>query len=227
MPERPARNKFSSLMGPIVSYRENKVLRVRHLLLIVPHQGRVWLLQEVTDFVVRQETFLSGVASGLSSSDNLWSNVKAVRIRQGERPSVDRHADQHLLLLTTSEEFFFFVIDTLVISSGNTKRGSITVLLTSCLTGLQSGVWLLTIFVFICKTDKSKPVKQEVDSTVILHPLVFPDFCINIRAFGTINQYWTGLFCQLLCWKLEPLDWAVCSKVRPLDCLSVCQKKFR
>ncbi len=39
------------------------------------------------------------------------------------------------------------------ISPGNTKGGSITVLLTSCLTGLESAVWQLTIFVFICKTD--------------------------------------------------------------------------
>ena len=29
-------------------------------------------------------------------------------------------------------------------------------------------------FCFICKTDYSKPVKQEVDGTVILPPLVFP-----------------------------------------------------
>jgi hypothetical protein len=49
-----------------------------------------------------------------------------------------------------------------------------TVLLTSCLTGLESAVWQLTIFVFICKTDKSKPVKQEVNGTVILPPLAFP-----------------------------------------------------
>jgi hypothetical protein len=34
--------------------------------------------------------------------------------------------------------------------AGNTKGGSITVLLTSCLTGLESAVWQLTIFVFIC-----------------------------------------------------------------------------
>ncbi len=40
---------------------------------------------------------------------------------------------------------------------GNTKGGSITVLLTSCLTGLESAVWKLTIFVFICKIDLSKP----------------------------------------------------------------------
>jgi hypothetical protein len=37
--------------------------------------------------------------------------------------------------------------------SGNTKGGSINVSLTSCLTGLESAVWQLTIFVFICETD--------------------------------------------------------------------------
>jgi hypothetical protein len=37
--------------------------------------------------------------------------------------------------------------------AGNTKGGSITVALTSCLTGLESVVQQLTIFVFICKTD--------------------------------------------------------------------------
>jgi hypothetical protein len=35
----------------------------------------------------------------------------------------------------------------------NTKGGSITVLLTSCLTGLESAVWQLKNFVFISKTD--------------------------------------------------------------------------
>jgi len=37
--------------------------------------------------------------------------------------------------------------------AGNTKGESITVPLTSCLTGLESAVSQLTIFVFICKTD--------------------------------------------------------------------------
>jgi hypothetical protein len=58
--------------------------------------------------------------------------------------------------------------------TGNTKGGSITVPLTSCLTGSESAVWQLTIFVFICKTDQSKPVKQEVNSTVMLPHLVYP-----------------------------------------------------
>jgi hypothetical protein len=42
------------------------------------------------------------------------------------------------------------------------------------ITGLESAVGELTMFVFICKTDKSKPVKQEVNGTVIVPPLVFP-----------------------------------------------------
>ncbi len=58
--------------------------------------------------------------------------------------------------------------------AGNTKRGSITVPLTSYLTGLESAVRLLTIIVLICKTDLSKLVKQEINGTVILPPLVFP-----------------------------------------------------
>ncbi len=57
---------------------------------------------------------------------------------------------------------------------GNTKGGCITVPLTSCLTGLESAVCQLTIFVLICKTELSKPVKQEVNGTVIFPPLVFP-----------------------------------------------------
>ncbi len=50
------------------------------------------------------------------------------------------------------------------------KGGSITVPLTSCLTGLELYVRQQTIFVFICKTDQSKPVKQEVNGTLILPP---------------------------------------------------------
>ncbi len=59
-------------------------------------------------------------------------------------------------------------------SQGLLKGVSIIVPLTSCLTGLEQAVRQLTIFVFICKTDSSKPVKQEVNGTLILPPLVFP-----------------------------------------------------
>jgi hypothetical protein len=58
--------------------------------------------------------------------------------------------------------------------AGNTKGGSITVLLTSCLTGLDLSVLQLKTKNVNCDTADSKPVKQEVNGTVILPPLVFP-----------------------------------------------------
>jgi hypothetical protein len=58
--------------------------------------------------------------------------------------------------------------------SGNTKGGSITVLLTSCLTGLNRSVLQIKTKIVSCHTADSKPVKQEVNGKVILPPLVFP-----------------------------------------------------
>jgi len=87
--------------------------------------------------------------------------------------------------------------------TGNTKEGRISVLLTSCLTGLESAVWLLTLFVFICKTDQSKPVKQEVNGTVIptFHErwgqltTVTHSFC-KLDHFSAMEKilynYWSG-----------------------------------
>ncbi len=57
---------------------------------------------------------------------------------------------------------------------GNTKKGSITVPLTSCLTGLDQSVLQIKTKIVICHRDDSKPVKQEVNGTVILPPLVLP-----------------------------------------------------
>jgi len=57
---------------------------------------------------------------------------------------------------------------------GNTKGGSITVPLTSCLTGLDWSVLQIKTKIVSCHTADSKQVKQEVNSTVILTPLVFP-----------------------------------------------------
>jgi hypothetical protein len=62
------------------------------------------------------------------------------------------------------------------ISEGNVKGGSTTVPLTSCLTGLDQSVLQIKTKIVSSHTTNSKPVKQEVDSTMILHPLVFPDF---------------------------------------------------
>jgi hypothetical protein len=55
-----------------------------------------------------------------------------------------------------------------------TKGGSITVPLTSCLTGLDWPVLRIKTKIVICHTGDSKPVKEEVNGTMILPPLVFP-----------------------------------------------------
>jgi len=56
------------------------------------------------------------------------------------------------------------------LSTGNTKGGSITVLLTSCLTGLDLAILIIKTKNISCHTADSKPVKQEVNGTVIFPP---------------------------------------------------------
>jgi hypothetical protein len=58
--------------------------------------------------------------------------------------------------------------------AGTTKGGSITVPLTSCLTGLDYPALQTKTKIVSCYTAYSKPVKQEFNGTVILPPLVFP-----------------------------------------------------
>ncbi len=57
---------------------------------------------------------------------------------------------------------------------GNTKGGSITVPLTSCLTGLDKSILQIKTKNVSSHIADSKPIKQEVNGTVILPPLVFP-----------------------------------------------------
>jgi hypothetical protein len=57
---------------------------------------------------------------------------------------------------------------------GNTKGGSITVPLTSCLISLDDSVLQIKTKIVSCHIADSKPVKQEVNGTVILSTLVFP-----------------------------------------------------
>jgi hypothetical protein len=68
----------------------------------------------------------------------------------------------------------------LTLITGNTKGGSITVPLTSCLTGLDWSVLQIKTKIVSCLTADSKPVKQEVNCTVILPPLAFPAYNFNI-----------------------------------------------
>ncbi len=56
----------------------------------------------------------------------------------------------------------------------DTKGGSITVPLTSCLTGLDQPVLQIKTKIGSCHTADCIPFKQEVNSTVILPPLAFP-----------------------------------------------------
>jgi hypothetical protein len=59
-------------------------------------------------------------------------------------------------------------------STGNTKGGNIIVPLTSRLTGLDESILQVKTKIVSCHTADSEPVKQEVNGTVILSPLVFP-----------------------------------------------------
>ncbi len=67
---------------------------------------------------------------------------------------------------------------------GNTKGGRITVPLTSCLAGLDWSVLQIKTKIVTCHTADSKPVKQEVNGTVILPPLVFPGQTLVIALPG-------------------------------------------
>jgi hypothetical protein len=58
---------------------------------------------------------------------------------------------------------------------GNTKGGSITVLLTSCLSGLDWSVLQIKTKIVSFHGADSKPVKQDVNGTVELPPLLLPD----------------------------------------------------
>jgi hypothetical protein len=83
-------------------------------------------------------------------------------------------------------------------------------------------VWLVwnqlwdngTIFVFICKTGYSKQIKQEVNSTVILPPLVFPGLVkenwregsgvftfLFYSTVGFVTEYW----CEKVMYDSPPL----------------------
>ncbi len=61
-------------------------------------------------------------------------------------------------------------------TAGNTKGGSITVPLTSCLTGLDKSVLEINTKIVRSHTADSEPIKQEVNGTVIFLPLVFPGY---------------------------------------------------
>ncbi len=75
---------------------------------------------------------------------------------------------------------FLLLCNNIMLSAGNTKGGIITVPLTSCLTGLDWSVLYIKTKVVSCHTADSKPVKQEVNGTVILPPFVFLAECLAL-----------------------------------------------
>jgi hypothetical protein len=71
----------------------------------------------------------------------------------------------------------------MIYKAGNTKGGNITVLLTSCLTGLDLSVLQIETKIVSSHTADSKPVKQEVNCTMILPPLVFPVQSVSFMLY--------------------------------------------
>ncbi len=69
----------------------------------------------------------------------------------------------------------------------NTKGGRITVPLTSCLTGLDKSVLQIKTKIVSSHTADSKLVKQEVNGTVILPPLLFPGRTSDV-PWGNISS---------------------------------------
>ncbi len=67
-------------------------------------------------------------------------------------------------------------------STRNTKGGSITVLLTSCLTGINKSVLQIKTKIVSSNTAVSIPVNQEVNGTVVLPPLIFPGLYYKLLA---------------------------------------------
>jgi hypothetical protein len=76
---------------------------------------------------------------------------------------------------------------------GNTNGGSITVPLTPCLTGLDWSVLQIKAKIVSCQTADSKPVKQEVNGTLILPPLVFPGSIITLCTTVTVGTSGTSV----------------------------------
>jgi hypothetical protein len=53
---------------------------------------------------------------------------------------------------------------------------------------LESAIWLLTIFVFICKKTNPNLSKQEVNGTAILPPLVFLAKALTDWGSGQLHE---------------------------------------
>jgi hypothetical protein len=108
--------------------------------------------------------------------------VERKRARERERQKVDVrkcfHASPYVLKESTNQVqeniwrggAYFHTEITFIIKTGNTQRGKYHCTIDLLFDWFGISCKKLTIFVFICKTDYSKPVKQVVNGTVILPP---------------------------------------------------------
>jgi hypothetical protein len=113
-------------------------------------------------------------------------------------------------------------IPTVLPIPGNTKGGSITIPLTSCKTTLDLPVLHIKPKIVSYHAANSKPVKQEVNHTVILPPLVFLAYTFGNRIFCKIfneclikQGCWTkyGIFVRSLLFWWVPIH----RRVVPVD----------
>jgi hypothetical protein len=97
-----------------------------------------------------------------------------------------------------------------MMNTRNTKGGSITVPLTSCLTGLDSSVFQIKTKIISSYTADSKPVKQGVNGTGVLPPLVQPAFLpvANQFVLGFIKNLYSYILykCNVLALNLIRKD---------------------
>ncbi len=112
------------------------------------------------------------------------------------------------------------------LSHQGTKGESIIVPLTSCLTGLVKSNLQIKTKNVSCHTADSKPVKKEVNGTVILPPLVFPEnteacivpkhklssFFIGTRFYASVQKSPFGEFPKNRCCRRP--DGAICIPAR-------------
>jgi len=94
----------------------------------------------------------------------------------GHRILCTQYGDQGHIFIT---RHFMVNCEKTRVYAGNTKRGSIIVPLTSCLTGLDSILQIKTKIVS-CHTADSKPVKQKLNGKVIRPPL-----CMSLLVNST------------------------------------------
>ncbi len=139
-------------------------------------ERREWKCLTETSVVSDIKPFLCNCRYGQISRSVLSSLMSAVKSRaypsgactRWWRFRVQIHIHVFLLLLCR-------------LYAGNTKGGSITVMLTSCLTSLDQYFLKLKTKIVNSHTADSKPVKQEVNHTVIILPLVFPALCLSCK----------------------------------------------